>query len=71
LTLNGLHGVISQKLILFITTAVKTSNPKKSCIIAVCSRKGDRPGHTEHGDFLSFRIAGINNVPIILFIELV
>jgi hypothetical protein len=27
LTLNGLHGVISQKMILFITTAVKTSNP--------------------------------------------
>jgi hypothetical protein len=27
LTLNGLHGVVSQKLILFITTAVKTSNP--------------------------------------------
>jgi hypothetical protein len=26
--LNGLHGVISQKMILFITTAVKTSNPK-------------------------------------------
>jgi hypothetical protein len=25
--LNGLHGVISQKIILFITTAVKTSNP--------------------------------------------
>jgi hypothetical protein len=24
---NGLHGVISQKMILFITTAVKTSNP--------------------------------------------
>jgi hypothetical protein len=27
LTLNGLHGVISQKIILFITTAVRTSNP--------------------------------------------
>jgi hypothetical protein len=26
-TLNGLHGVISQKMILFITTAVRTSNP--------------------------------------------
>jgi hypothetical protein len=25
--LNGLHGVIYQKMILFITTAVKTSNP--------------------------------------------
>jgi hypothetical protein len=30
LTLNGLHGVISQKMILFITTAVKTSNPTVS-----------------------------------------
>jgi hypothetical protein len=27
LKLNGLHGVISQKMILFITTVVKTSNP--------------------------------------------
>jgi hypothetical protein len=25
--LNGIHGVISQKMILFITTPVKTSNP--------------------------------------------
>jgi hypothetical protein len=28
LTSNGLHGVISQKIVLFITTAVRTSNPK-------------------------------------------
>jgi hypothetical protein len=27
LKLNGLHSGISQKMILFITTAVKTSNP--------------------------------------------
>jgi hypothetical protein len=27
LTFNGLHGVISQKTELFITTAVRTSNP--------------------------------------------
>jgi hypothetical protein len=27
LQLNRLHGVISQKMILFITTAVKTPNP--------------------------------------------
>jgi hypothetical protein len=26
-TANGLHGVISQKIELFITTAVRTSNP--------------------------------------------
>jgi hypothetical protein len=29
LQLNRLHGVIPQKMILFITTAVKTSNPIK------------------------------------------
>jgi hypothetical protein len=29
-TLNGLHCVISQKLILFITTAAKTSNLNKT-----------------------------------------
>jgi hypothetical protein len=27
LTSNGLHGVISQKIEIFITTAVRTSNP--------------------------------------------
>jgi hypothetical protein len=27
LTLNGLHGVISQKIVFFITTGVRTSNP--------------------------------------------
>jgi hypothetical protein len=32
LTLNGLHGVISQKKILFITTAVETSNPTRFMI---------------------------------------
>jgi hypothetical protein len=37
LTLNRLHGVTSQKMILFITTAVKTSNPtgrKKSLLLS-------------------------------------
>jgi hypothetical protein len=29
LTLNVLHGVTSQKMVLFITTAVGTSNPKQ------------------------------------------
>jgi hypothetical protein len=29
LTLNGLHSVISQKIVLFTTTAVRTSNPSK------------------------------------------
>jgi hypothetical protein len=32
LIFNGLHGVISQKIVLFITTAVRTSNPTKSNI---------------------------------------
>jgi hypothetical protein len=30
--LNRLHGVISQKMILFITTAVETSNPTRAGI---------------------------------------
>jgi hypothetical protein len=30
LTFNGLHGVISQKMVLFITTAVRTSDPTLS-----------------------------------------
>jgi hypothetical protein len=29
LTFNGLHGVISQKIVLFITIAVRTSNLTK------------------------------------------
>jgi hypothetical protein len=33
LTLNGLHGVISQKMALFITTAVITSNPTDGTVI--------------------------------------
>jgi hypothetical protein len=28
LTSNGLHGVISEKMVLFITTAVRSSNPR-------------------------------------------
>jgi hypothetical protein len=35
LKLNGLHGVLSQKMILFITTAVKTSNPAKAVPIVM------------------------------------
>jgi hypothetical protein len=27
LTFNGLHGITSQKMVLFITTSVRTSNP--------------------------------------------
>jgi hypothetical protein len=30
--INELHGVISQKIELFITTAVGTSNPTRRCI---------------------------------------
>jgi hypothetical protein len=42
LKLNGLHGVISQKMILFITTAVKTSNPTKT-VAVYCE---NHTGHT-------------------------
>jgi hypothetical protein len=31
-TLNGLHGVISQKMVLFVTTAMKTSNPNRRIV---------------------------------------
>jgi hypothetical protein len=37
---NGLHGVTSQKTELFITTAVKTSNPIKIEQIKLLSMKG-------------------------------
>jgi hypothetical protein len=33
LKVNGLHGVITQKIILFITTTVKTSNPTNRKLI--------------------------------------
>jgi hypothetical protein len=32
---NGLHGVISQQIILFITTAVRTSNPTRFMWFAI------------------------------------
>jgi hypothetical protein len=31
LAFNGLHGVISQKIVLFIATALRTSNPASCC----------------------------------------
>jgi hypothetical protein len=31
--LNGLHSVISQKIALFISTAVRTSNPTFACVL--------------------------------------
>jgi hypothetical protein len=34
LTFNGLHGIISQKIELFISTAVRTSNPIYTYTIA-------------------------------------
>jgi hypothetical protein len=37
LTLNGLRDVISQKMVLFITTAVRTSNPIEQLLEAVFS----------------------------------
>jgi hypothetical protein len=39
LKLNGLHGIISQKMILFITTAVKTSNPTEGLIFSKTSHQ--------------------------------
>jgi hypothetical protein len=33
LTLNGLHGVISHKMVLFITTSVKTLNPTSTPLV--------------------------------------
>jgi hypothetical protein len=33
LKLSGLHGIISQKMILFIITAVKTSNPTELTLV--------------------------------------
>jgi hypothetical protein len=33
LTFTGLHGVISQKIVLFITTALRTSNPSSTYLI--------------------------------------
>jgi hypothetical protein len=33
LTFNGLHGIISKKIVLFITTAVRTLNPSRGFII--------------------------------------
>jgi hypothetical protein len=44
LTLNKLHGVMSQNMILFITNAVKTSNPTRLCtlvffILHICLKK--------------------------------
>jgi hypothetical protein len=39
-----LHGVISQKMILFITTAVKTSNPTKQRLMVNCVPHHCTPG---------------------------
>jgi hypothetical protein len=38
LTFNGLHGVISQKTVLFITTAVRTSIPTKLLVLIMLMR---------------------------------
>jgi hypothetical protein len=40
LTLNGLYGVISQKMILIITTAVRTSNPAYLVYVPLLDRGG-------------------------------
>jgi hypothetical protein len=35
LIFNGLHGIISQKTVLFITTDVRTSNPTDICVFTI------------------------------------
>jgi hypothetical protein len=37
LAFNGLHGVISQKIVIFITTVVRTSNPTDIILAFVAS----------------------------------
>jgi hypothetical protein len=45
LTLNGLHGVIRQKIALFITTAVRTSNPTWLLFVIICLTKNEPYGN--------------------------
>jgi hypothetical protein len=48
LTLNGLHGVISQKMVHFITIAVRTSNPTKGNLVnfvVICRDYSANPFH--------------------------
>jgi hypothetical protein len=51
---NELYGVISQKMILFINTAVKTSNPTGKKIILIL--EGDRSFHDGEGLYWIFRV---------------
>jgi hypothetical protein len=58
---NGLHGVIFQKMILFITTAVKTSNPTSLIFIRIEARitgqisiKFGIGGRQERGQFSEY-----------------
>jgi hypothetical protein len=46
LKLDGLHGIISQKMILFITTATKTSNPK--CVVTRLNKHFYEAGKVQH-----------------------
>jgi hypothetical protein len=56
--LNGPHGVISQKMILFINTAVKTSNPTERCIYTVTRQ----PTHVDPDDGGSIYLRNIGNI---------
>jgi hypothetical protein len=47
LKLNGLHSVISQKMILFITTAVKISNPTTNILYYTWQSPKQRQDETE------------------------
>jgi hypothetical protein len=53
---NALHGVISQKKILFKTTAVKTSNPTPLCIILEIQKHNVLVVVLPKGAFLSIYI---------------
>jgi hypothetical protein len=58
LTLNGLYGVISQKIVLFTTTAMRSSNPKHFCNIKApyaTNRTGwDASSRMKHSSNLNF-----------------
>jgi hypothetical protein len=43
LTFNGLHGIISQKMVLFITTSVKTKNPEQRDMLGIVNDMSLQP----------------------------
>jgi hypothetical protein len=59
-TFSGLHGIISQKIELFITTAVRTSNPTET---VGRDHQGGREGleRGTHHTFLQIKIKTVRN----------